>query len=113
MTERKKKYSEMAAVIEFMAAQSEEIKIEYDIIVEKLEQEGRLAMPHAEKISGENLYAIRVIHAGNVRIFYVYGEKDYIHAIHAYEKKTNKIPRKELDRAHEIIKHLRKARVIK
>lgn len=50
-------------------------------------------MPYGEKVSGEDLFAIRVIQAGNIRVFYVYGLNDIVYGIHAYTKKTQVIPR--------------------
>ena len=83
------------------------VRIEYDLIVEKLEAEGRLSMPEGEKIAGENLFAIRVIRAGNVRIFYVYGVDDFVYGIHAYVKKTRQIPKLEITLARKLAKALK------
>ena len=63
-------------------------------------------MQEAEKITGENLFVIRVIRAGNVRIFYVYGTDDFIYGIHAYVKKTRQIPKQEIALARKLAKAL-------
>ena len=63
-------------------------------------------MPFGEKIDGEDLFAIRVIQAGNIRVFYVYGIADFVFGIHAYEKKTQEIPERELKQARRVFKAL-------
>ncbi len=95
-----------------MATQEEAIRDEYDNIVRELEINGRLSMPTGEKLTGENLYAIRIIQAGNVRVFYVYGHEDKVYGIHGYVKKTQQIPVKELEIARKIAKILRKEKKI-
>jgi len=57
-----------------------------------LEQEGRLSAPLGEKVN-KTLFAIRIITAGNIRIFYVYGEENKIYGIHGYVKKQEKFQR--------------------
>jgi len=103
---KRKTYVEMQRVTDFMASQSSEINDEYQVILLKLEEEGRLSMPFGEKIPGENLFALRVINAGNVRIFYVYGKNNLIYGITAYEKKTQTIPLHELKLARKIVRML-------
>jgi phage-related protein len=85
---------------------------EYRQIVEELEISGRLEMPFGEKVSGA-LFAIRVIQAGNIRVFYVYGIADEIYGIYGYVKTTRAIPQKEMNHADKIIKLLRKEGLIK
>ena len=103
---KKKSYVEFPGVTAFMSQQPDSVRIEYDLIVEKLEAEGRLAMPEGEKIAGENLFVIRVIRAGNVRVFYVYGADDFVYGIHAYVKKTRQIPKQEIALARKLAKVL-------
>lgn len=103
----------MTNVADFMDRQSTEIKLEYAVIVDMLESEGRLSMPFGEKISGKNLFAIRIIHAGNVRIFYAYGKQNDIYGMHGYVKKTRTIPQKEMKQAEKICKLLRAEGMIK
>ena len=103
---KKKSYVEFPGVTAFMSQQPDSVRIEYDLIVEKLEAEGRLAMPEGEKIAGENLFVIRVIRAGNVRVFYVYGADDFVYGIHAYVKKTRQIPKQEIALARKLARVL-------
>ena len=89
---KKKHFYMMQAVKDFMREQSGDIKQELNGIIWRLEMNGSLEMPYGEKITGENLFAIRVIQTGNIRVFYVYGVADYVFGIHAYTKKTQTIP---------------------
>ena len=95
-----------------MREQSGDIKQELNNIVWRLETEGALVMPYGEKVSGEDLFAIRVIQAGNIRVFYVYGIADYVFGIHAYTKKTQTIPVKELNYARKILRNLQQKGLI-
>lgn len=106
--EKKKRYVALPRVKDFMETQLLAIRDEYDDIVRELEINGRLSMPTGEKLKDENLYAIRIIQAGNVRVFYVYGHEDKIYGIHGYVKKTQHIPGGELNIAKKIVKLLRK-----
>lgn len=109
---KKKIFIEMPRVTDFMASQSQEINDEYQGILRKLEEDGHLSMPFGEKIPRENLFAIRVINAGNVRIFYVYGTADRVYGISAYEKKTQTIPLHELKLARKIVRLLKQGGLI-
>ena len=73
---KKKHFYMMQAVKDFMREQSGDIKQELNGIIWRLEMNGSLEMPYGEKITGENLFAIRVIQTGNIRVFYVYGVAD-------------------------------------
>ena len=71
----------------------------------QLERDGYLNYPNAEKVEDE-MFAIRVIQTGNIRIFYVYGRNDKIFGIHGYVKKTEQIPENELKQARKMLKVL-------
>lgn len=111
--QKKKIFKMLMPVRDFMRGQSGDIKKELNGIIWQLEINGTLVMPYGEKISGENLFAIRIIQAGNIRVFYVYGTNNLIFGIHAYEKKTEQIPNCELKRANKMIKLLQKSGVLK
>ena len=96
----------MQAVKDFMREQSGDVKQELNNIIWRLETEGALVMPYGEKVSGEDLFAIRVIQAGNIRVFYVYGLNDIVYGIHAYTKKTQVIPREHKEQALKVVKVL-------
>ena len=111
--EKKKRFYMMQPVRDFMRAQSGDAKQELNGIIWKLETEGALSMPYAEKLDGENLFAIRVIQAANIRVFYVYGVKDLVFGIHGYTKKTEQIPDCERRKAERMVKLLRQRGAIK
>ena len=52
------------------------------------------------------MFAIRVVQAGNIRVFYVYGSNDLVWGIHGYVKKTESIPENELKQARRVLKLL-------
>ena len=91
---------------DFLRTQPDEVLAEYEALVELLEDRGRLVSPFAEKVE-PGLFAIRPRHTRNVRVFYVYVGEDAIHGIHAYEKRSQKIPKRELDRARRTMRALR------
>ena len=103
---KKKLFKLLVPVKVFLRDQPGAVKQELNGLIWKLEEDGYLSMPHAEKIEGENMFAIRVIQSGNVRIFYVYGLKDVIYGIHGYVKKTEHIPDNELKQARMVLKRL-------
>ena len=111
--EKKKRFYMMQPVRDFMRDQSGDAKQELNGIIWKLETEGALSMPYAEKLDGENLFAIRVIQAANIRVFYVYGVKDLVFGIHGYTKKTEQIPDCERRKAERMVKLLRQRGAIK
>lgn len=69
-------------------------------------------MPYGEKIEGEDLFAIRVIRAGNIRVFYIYGNEDKVYGIYGYVKKTQDIPAHEMKKAKRIAKTLKQGGLI-
>lgn len=73
---------------------------EFHRIVQILEETGSLRAPFAEKIAGrENLFAIRVRKGGNYRVFYAYDDGTMVWLLNGYEKKTESIPRREIQEA--------------
>lgn len=110
---KKKHFRMMQAVKDFMRDKPGEVKKELNGIIFKLETAGVLAMPYGEKLDGENLFAIRVIQAANIRVFYVYGINNVVFGIHGYVKKTQEIPEKEKEQARKILKQLIKGGLVK
>jgi len=71
-----------------------------------LEERGALISPFGEKVE-RGLFAIRLTRSRNGRVFYVYVQGDEVYGIHAYEKKSRRIPPRELDRARTIARRMR------
>ena len=94
----------MTPVRDFMREQPGDVKQELNGIIYQLETEGMLTMPYGEKIKGDDqLFAIRVMQTANIRIFYVYGVRNYVFGLHGYVKKTQDIPEKELKQAKKML----------
>jgi len=104
--EKKKFFLMMQGVKDFLRDQPGEVKRELNSIIWKLETEGFLSMPFGEKLDGENLFAIRVMQAANIRIFYAYGVRNFVFGLHGYVKKTQEIPEKEMKQAHRMLNQL-------
>ena len=101
--QKKKFFVLLQKVKDFLRDQSGDIKQELNNIIWRLETEGALVKPYGEKVSGtDDLFVIRVIQSGNIRVFYVYGLNDRVYGIHGYVKKTEDIPQHELDYAKKI-----------
>ncbi len=104
---KKKKHFELLdRVKDFLRDQPGEVKQELNGLIFQLERDGYLNFPNAEKIEGEDLFALRVIQTGNIRVFYVYGLYDVIYGIHGYVKKTEQIPENELKQARKLLRQL-------
>ena len=79
----------------------------YVALLQLLEERGQLHAPFAEKVEGvDNLFALRIMTAGNYRYFYCYDAGELIFVLHGYSKKATRIPRRELARSLAIRKEL-------
>lgn len=112
MSGQKKIYIELPPVEEFARTFSAAERKEYDDIVTELELNGFLRMPTGEKIDS-SLFAIRIIKAANIRVFYAYGTEDRVWGLHGYVKKSQQIPVKEMKQAQKLVKALQKKGWIK
>lgn len=62
------------------------------------------AIPHIKKLAGTPLWEIRILGQDNVRILYITKAEKQILLLHAFEKKTDKTPPRELKIALDRIK---------
>jgi len=60
-------------------------------LIERLETEGQLKMPHSRVIGG-GLFELRVSGANIARTLYCYAKGNQIYLLHAFVKKTEKTP---------------------
>ncbi len=91
---------ETEEVKSFVAKMSKASQRKYDVALQTLRAEGRLRYPLGEKVSGySNLFAIRIVTSDNERMFYCYALEDLVIILHAYQKKTQKIPISEVHKA--------------
>lgn len=56
-------------------------------------------IPHVKKLTGTPLWEIRILGGDNVRILFVTQLERQILLLHAFVKKTNKTPAKEIAKA--------------
>lgn len=67
-------------------------------ILSNIEEFGlSFAIPHIKKLTGTPLWEIRILGEDSVRILYVTRQEKQILLLHAFIKKTDKTPRKEID----------------
>ena len=67
-------------------------------IFSNIEEYGLLSViPHIKKLTGTPLWEIRILGSDSVRILYVTREAKQVLLLHAFVKKTNKTPSKEID----------------
>ena len=99
---KKKIYLAVKSVRQFIEHQSDEVQAEYIKIIEQLQKDGRLVEPYGKKLD-KGLFEMRIRRGGQVRILYVYQEKDYVIGIHGFVKKTQKTPKKEMKQALKIM----------
>lgn len=59
------------------------------------------AIPHIKKLTGTPLWEIRILGEDSVRILYVTKQEKKVLLLHAFVKKTDKTPKKEIDIALE------------
>lgn len=92
-------------VEEFIDKLDEGTKSKVLRILELLEEYGpALRMPYSKKISS-NLFELRVRGKIEIRIFYAF-KQNLIYPLHAFVKKTQTTPRRELETALQILKLL-------
>lgn len=90
-------YSGREVVSEFIESLQPKTKAKLIRQLELLEEFGKqLGMPHAKPI-GRGLFELRVRGKQEVRVIYAYTKKDTAYLLHAFLKKTQAIPRRELN----------------
>ena len=91
----------------FAARMSPASRRKYAVARQVLQNIGYLRAPEGEKVEGqENLFAITIRTQGNERFFYCYDDGSTIFILHAYEKRTPRIPPREIATALRIRKNL-------
>ena len=69
-------------------------------LIERLETEGRLKMPHS-KVIGGGLFELRVGGADIARTLYCYVKDQKIYLLHAFVKKTQTTPARAINLARQ------------
>ena len=101
MNKPKKKFVALKKVREFFSKQPDGCQAEYLSIVEALERDGFLVEPYGKKIDSD-LFEIRVRRGRQVRVIYFYYMDDLVFGIHAFVKKSQKTPLKDLKYARAV-----------
>ena len=87
--------------------ENKNIKIKAMMIFHNITEFGLISViPHIKKLSGLPLWEIRILGKDKARILYVSEIKDEIILLHAFKKKTQKTPMKEINIAIKRLKQL-------
>lgn len=101
----KKCYLATRQVREFIAAQPFEIQTEYVKTVERIEADGCLIEPFGKKLT-KYLFEMRLRRGRQVRVIYFYHTGNRVIGVHAFVKKTQQTPLKELALAQRIARKI-------
>jgi phage-related protein len=96
-------------VEEFLLALPEETRLEIADAIVLLESGHRLEMPLSRNLSGirPGLHELRIRDkSGQVRVVYYIKKESAIYLIHGFRKKTQAIPRRELDIINKRLKEI-------
>lgn len=92
-------------VKKFFEIFDEPLRSRVDKALHMLERYGNnLGMPYSRALK-DKLFELRIIGSTNIRFIYTFYD-DKIWILHGFVKKTNKIPRQDLDYAHKQLKLL-------
>lgn len=85
----------VAPVTQFIYSQDKYTKAKFTRLVELVEKYGPFIRPPYSKKIASNLFELRIKGKMNTRIFYTWYDGDCL-LLHAFHKKTQKTPNKEL-----------------
>jgi phage-related protein len=76
------------------------VQAKFKALFEFLKKEGRLEEPDAKKLlASKNLFEVRVKNQGAWRSIYAYGDNNHIIILSAFNKKKQKTPKSEINKA--------------
>lgn len=84
----------------FMASLSERVqeKIQYGLLL--LKQQDRLSTKFIKKVHEEGLFELRTEYESNIyRVFFIFDEGKVVVLFNGFQKKTQKTPRAEIEKA--------------
>lgn len=88
-------------VEEFIKSQGEKTQLKISKILDLMELYGlEGAHPYAKKLAGTSLWEIRILGGDSIRILYVTMKAKIFLLLHAFKKKSQKTPPKEIVIAH-------------
>ena len=86
----------------FMASLSEKERLKMKYLLSLLETEDRMPVKFIKHIS-DGIYELRLSYSGNIyRIFYIFDEGNIVVLFNEFQKKTQKTPKKEIEKAKKI-----------
>ncbi len=95
---------------EFMYSLAKNQRTKVDKIIDLVKKYGLPAIyPYVKKLSGTPLWEIRIVGKDNIRFFYIGRKEEKIILLHAFIKKTQKTPTKEIMVALQRLKKLKAA----
>ena len=97
----KKGYLATRQVREFITSQPPGIQAEYVKIVERIEIDGYLIEPFGKKLDS-NLFEMRLRRGRQVRVVYFYHLENRVIGVHAFVKKTQQTPMRDLAQARRV-----------
>jgi len=79
-------------------------------LIQSLKERGhKLSPPHAEKLTGEDFWELRIKWSSNsYRIFYFFFQQNDIYLLHGFSKRTRHTPRSELAKARKRMDEVKK-----
>ena len=91
--------------IEFYSKQDEKVKSKIQYVFELIKQVERVPAKFLEHITGtDGLYEIRVEYQSNIyRIFCSFDEGKLVVLFNGFQKKTQKTPKKEMEKAKQLM----------
>lgn len=92
--------------IEFYRDQNQKVKEKIQYVFELIKQVDKVPEKFLKHLTGTNgLYEIRVEYQSNIyRIFCCFDEGKLVVLFNGFEKKSNKTPQRELDKAKQLMK---------
>ena len=92
--------------IEFYQSQNEKVKSKIQYVFELIKQVDRVPEKFLKHLEGtEGLFEVRVEYQSNIyRIFCCFDEGSLVVLLNGFQKKTNKTPKKEIEKAERLMK---------
>lgn len=92
--------------IEFYKKQNKKVKGKIQYVFELIKQVNRVPEKFLKHLTGTNgLYEVRIEYESNIyRIFCCFDEGQLVVLFNAFQKKTEKTPQKEIDKAERLMK---------
>ena len=86
----------------FMASLSEKERLKMKYLLSLLETEDRMPVKFIKHIS-DGIYELRLSYSGNIyRLFFIFDEGNIVVLFNGFQKKTQKTPKKEIEKALKI-----------